>query len=205
MSPQTADRSASKAEAVEAAKELFWRKGYAETSMAELVEATGMNRYALYSVFGSKREVFLAALEVYFEEGRERYEPLMRDRSVPPLERVSACLEAMAQQMREQQNGCLICHVAAEHRSDDPLVAAAVASYFEKIREADRDSADRGGRGRLAQSGFDAPGCRSTGLRRQDEHGGSCPRRRRSRHDRAYSRRHHGRPQGARDGNRLIP
>lgn len=135
MSAQTAEKTANRGDAVEAAMELFWRKGYADTSMAELVEATGMNRYALYSVFGSKREVFLAALEVYFEEGRARYEPLMRDQSVPPLERVGACLEAMAQQMREQQNGCLICHVAAEHRSDDPLVAAAVASYFEKIRE----------------------------------------------------------------------
>ena len=91
-----------KIEAVEAAKALFWEKGYADTSMAELVSATGMNRYALYSVFGSKREIFLATLAAYFEEGRAQYEPLLRDASVAPLERVRRCLEAYAQTMREQ-------------------------------------------------------------------------------------------------------
>ena len=131
MSP-TAERQA---EATEAALELFWRRGYVETSMAELVEATGMNRYALYLVFGNKREVFLAALDAYYETGRATYEPMMRDRSMAPLDRIRRGLETAAAFMSERENGCFICHVAVEHRSGDAKVSAAVASYFDRIRE----------------------------------------------------------------------
>ena len=60
--------------AVSAATELFWSKGFDDTSMQEVVEATGFNRYALYSSFGSKRDLFLAALDAYVEFGKSRFE-----------------------------------------------------------------------------------------------------------------------------------
>ena len=131
MSP-AADRQT---EATQAALELFWRRGYADTSMAELVQATGMNRYALYSVFGNKREVFLAALDAYYQAGRATYEPMMRDASMAPMDRIRRGLETAAGFMSERENGCFICHVAVEHRSGDAKVSAAVASYFDRIRE----------------------------------------------------------------------
>lgn len=43
----------------------FWRHGYAGTSIADLVEATGVNRYSLYASWGDKRGLFLAALARY--------------------------------------------------------------------------------------------------------------------------------------------
>ncbi|MEM1382631.1 MAG: TetR/AcrR family transcriptional regulator [Pseudomonadota bacterium] len=136
-------------QAIEAALALFWRKGYGDTSMAEIVEVTGMNRYALYSTFGNKREIFLAALEVYFEEGRAFFEPMMRDPAVAPLDRIAQGLEASSVKMAADQQGCFICHVAAEHRSDDPKIAAAVTLYFEKIRACMeiplREAAEAGG------------------------------------------------------------
>ncbi len=45
------------------ALELFWHKGYAETSMRDVVAYTGVAHAGLYSVFGSKRNLFRAALE----------------------------------------------------------------------------------------------------------------------------------------------
>ncbi|MEM8793180.1 MAG: TetR/AcrR family transcriptional regulator [Pseudomonadota bacterium] len=127
--------AARKSDAVTAALELFWSKGYAETSMAELVEATGMNRYALYSVFGNKREIFLAALEAYFEEGRQTFEPILYNTELAPLERIETGMRTFIAMLREKQNGCFICHVAVEHRSDDPEVDKAVNAYFNRIRE----------------------------------------------------------------------
>ncbi|MEM1276152.1 MAG: TetR/AcrR family transcriptional regulator [Pseudomonadota bacterium] len=124
-----------KTDAVAAALELFWSKGYVETSMAELVTATGMNRYALYSVFGNKREIFLAALETYFEEGRQTFEPLLGNTEMPPLARIEAGMRIFIEKLSEKPNGCFICHVAAEHRSDDPEVDKAVNAYFTKIRD----------------------------------------------------------------------
>ena len=127
--------AARKTDAVAAALELFWSQGYAETSMAELVTATGMNRYALYSVFGNKREIFLAALEAYFEEGRQTFEPLLFDTEVAPIKRVEMGMQVFIEQLAEKPNGCFICHVAAQHCSEDPEIDKAVIAYFDKIRE----------------------------------------------------------------------
>jgi len=59
------------------ATELFWTKGYEETSMRDLEEGLGVGRQSLYSTFGDKRELFLAALDHYAALQRERIAPLM--------------------------------------------------------------------------------------------------------------------------------
>lgn len=55
--------------ALDAAVCLFWRKGYEGTSYADLVEAIGVERPALYSAFGNKEALFRKALARY----QERY------------------------------------------------------------------------------------------------------------------------------------
>ena len=45
------------------ALELFWHKGYAETSVRDVAAYTGVAHAGLYSVFGSKRDLFRTALE----------------------------------------------------------------------------------------------------------------------------------------------
>ncbi|MDI2124678.1 TetR/AcrR family transcriptional regulator [Yinghuangia seranimata] len=47
------------------AMQTFWTKGYADTSPADLAEATGVAKGSLYHCFGSKRELFAKALELY--------------------------------------------------------------------------------------------------------------------------------------------
>lgn len=47
---------------------VFWEKGYFNTSVDELIEATGFNRRAIYSYFGSKHDLFLAVLKRYRNE-----------------------------------------------------------------------------------------------------------------------------------------
>jgi len=44
---------------------VFWEKGYANTSVEDLVAATGVNRSGLYEEFGSKRGLFIACLRYY--------------------------------------------------------------------------------------------------------------------------------------------
>lgn len=46
---------------------VFWQKGYSGTSIRNLVEATGLQPGSLYSAFGDKRGLFLAAIDGYFE------------------------------------------------------------------------------------------------------------------------------------------
>lgn len=53
--------------ALDAALCLFWRKGYEGTSYADLTEAAGVERPALYSAFGNKEALFRRALARYDE------------------------------------------------------------------------------------------------------------------------------------------
>jgi len=53
--------------ALDRAIELFWEKGYAHTSMREVVKHTGVAHAGLYTAFGGKDDLFKAAIEKYEE------------------------------------------------------------------------------------------------------------------------------------------
>ena len=53
------------------AADVFWKAGYAGTSLDDLVDATGMNRPSLYAAFGDKRDLYLKTLEHYRDTSRE--------------------------------------------------------------------------------------------------------------------------------------
>jgi TetR/AcrR family transcriptional regulator, copper-responsive repressor len=52
------------------AAKVFWKKGYAGTSLDDLAAATGMNRPSLYAAFGDKRDLYLQTLRRYREQSR---------------------------------------------------------------------------------------------------------------------------------------
>lgn len=67
--PRGFDRDA----ALDAATLLFWRQGYAATSMAELCQAMGIGSPSLYAAFGSKDALYAEAIARY----AETYGPLI--------------------------------------------------------------------------------------------------------------------------------
>ncbi|MDB6001907.1 MAG: TetR family transcriptional regulator, partial [Rhizobacter sp.] len=56
-------------QALEKALSLFWRKGFAQTSMQELAAVTGVQRGSLYNAYQGKEAFFLQVFERY----RERF------------------------------------------------------------------------------------------------------------------------------------
>jgi AcrR family transcriptional regulator len=53
--------------ALKAAMLVFWRKGFAATSMNDLCDAMGIRSPSLYAAFGGKEALYLEAIEHYFE------------------------------------------------------------------------------------------------------------------------------------------
>ena len=51
--------------ALDRALQVFWRKGYEGTSLADLTKAVGVNRPSLYAAFGDKEALFRKAFERY--------------------------------------------------------------------------------------------------------------------------------------------
>jgi AcrR family transcriptional regulator len=54
-------------DALKRARDVFWVKGFAGTTLDDIVEATGMNRPSLYAAFGDKEAIYLAALKMQGE------------------------------------------------------------------------------------------------------------------------------------------
>ena len=46
----------------DAAMQVFWQRGYAATSIQDLVEGTGLSRSSLYNAFDSKHGLYTCAL-----------------------------------------------------------------------------------------------------------------------------------------------
>src|ERR1700721_4735641 len=55
-------------EALLAARQVFWRKGYQSTSLDEITEATGLTKPSLYAAFGDKASLFLKVLDHYHDQ-----------------------------------------------------------------------------------------------------------------------------------------
>ncbi len=131
---------------VDAARDVFWRRGYAETGIAELEEATGLTRSSIYNAFGSKRGLFDAVLAAYLDD-------VVRTRLRPLGGGDSGALEAYVDEMRaaiatdspRARLGCLLLNAGSSPlASDDADVRALVSAYAAEMRAAIRAAvADR--------------------------------------------------------------
>lgn len=97
----------SQSEVLARALDVFWSKGYEQTSIPELERATGLGRGSLYNAFGDKEGLFLAVLDHYAETvGDDTMAPLSNP---DPKKAIRGMLEVIAQRMnaRAHPPGCL--------------------------------------------------------------------------------------------------
>ena len=101
-------RNFDKAEALDAALELFWKHGYEGTSMAMLTESIGVNVASLYAAFGNKESLFVQCVERYSELNGDLYHESLKKKTA----REVACsiLEGEVELVtrRGTPNGCLM-------------------------------------------------------------------------------------------------
>ncbi|MEV7782395.1 TetR family transcriptional regulator [Kitasatospora sp. NPDC088351] len=112
---------------LQSALELFWRRGYEATSMADLVEELGIARASIYATFGSKCELYLRALERYGEQN----EPVLLaelSQPGPVLPAVRALVRRYAREAAEDdlRRGCFVTNTAVELAPHEPAAARRV-------------------------------------------------------------------------------
>lgn len=114
---------------------LFWRKGFEATSVADLVESLGINRGSLYSTFGDKRTLFLAALERYDEREIGAVVRHLRLAPGPGRERIQSLFDEIIRAVEERgdRRGCLVCNTAVELAPSDPEIEARIKSSHERL------------------------------------------------------------------------
>jgi AcrR family transcriptional regulator len=62
----------SREEVLEKAMPVFWKHGFADTTLQELERATGVNKSGLYTEFRDKEDLFVACLRHYLESQGNR-------------------------------------------------------------------------------------------------------------------------------------
>src|SRR3954467_11669196 len=64
---------------VAAARDEFWSRGYAATSVEDLTSATGLGKGSLYGAFGDKHGLFVRALDDYIGGALDDVPPQLPD------------------------------------------------------------------------------------------------------------------------------
>ncbi len=117
--------------ALSRAVDVFTAKGYSETSMDDIVQATGVSRYGLYGTFGNKRELFEKALDRYAGNmGKASYLRLLEpDASLAHIrgifdDRVEATCSSA------ENRGCLFVHTAMELAPHDDDIRGVLQKFM---------------------------------------------------------------------------
>ena len=117
---------------VEAARELFWKKGFHACSVAEILESAGANSGSLYHFFPTKQDLLIAVLEWYVANLEDEILAPARERGSDPVEQVFAVLEGYRQALlaTDLTFGCPIGNLALEFKEPDPPVRELLARNF---------------------------------------------------------------------------
>ncbi len=119
------------------AVDLFASKGYADTSMEDLVQATGVSRYGLYGTFGNKRELFEQALERYAEGmGKSAFLRLLEPGA--SLEHIRELFRGRIADMccEDEHKGCLFVHTAMGLSPEDDELQGVLLRFMKRMSKA---------------------------------------------------------------------
>ncbi|MEU5716414.1 TetR family transcriptional regulator [Streptomyces sp. NPDC020403] len=121
--------------ALQSALELFWRRGYEATSMADLVGHLGIGRASIYATFGNKHELYLKALDRYNET---RDAGLLNELSqpgpaLPAVRTVMRRFAAEASSEDQRARGCFVTNTAAERGAHDTAAARRVEASWDHL------------------------------------------------------------------------
>ena len=115
---------------------LFWRKGYSQTSMADLVDASGVHKSSIYSTLGSKEELFAKILRRYFAVRMDMMSALV-DRAGPGVDGIHAFLDFLRTDLvsDSSQHGCLLVNTSSELCGSAPGFEGFGVEFRKALRE----------------------------------------------------------------------
>ena len=124
---------------LDAAAQLFHRRGFQPTSLDEIVDASGVCRSNLYYHFASKEELGLAVLDRLAERfGVAVIEETLRDERVSARERLERFLAAVTDGLETGacRRGCPFGNLAAELAGDHPKFRERLSDLFRRWEKA---------------------------------------------------------------------
>lgn len=123
---------------IERARDLFWKRGWAGTSMKDLEAALQMRPGSFYAAFGSKDALFALAMEKYANDGRERLKTLAQE--FGPIKALQRFPEMVVENDAAPAKACMLSKTLLElHAHNHPLAHEAnlyllkMEAYFAEL------------------------------------------------------------------------
>jgi len=113
---------------LEAAMREFARAGLHGTSVEDIARAVGVSQPYVFRLFGTKKELFLAAAERGFDRVREAFQRASREHQEDPL---GAMGEAYMQLLAERH--IILLQLQAYAAADDPDVQRTIQRRFSEL------------------------------------------------------------------------
>ncbi|PSU92994.1 TetR/AcrR family transcriptional regulator [Photobacterium kishitanii] len=117
------------------AMDVFIAKGYSNTSMQDLKQATGLHPGSIYCAFNNKRGLLLAALEHYRDQRYAQFVALF-SQSVSVITAIETYLEQVVDECeREQIKDCLLQKALSELAQQDIEVADTISHMLKQWQQ----------------------------------------------------------------------
>lgn len=116
------------------AMQLFWLKGYANTSIKDLTEATSLQPGSLYGAFKNKQGLFIEALDSYFSNIYSEVSTILLSKE-DGLKRIRQLFEYVISQMENDgaTKSCLMVNTLLELPANDEIISHRLNVMFGKI------------------------------------------------------------------------
>jgi TetR/AcrR family transcriptional regulator, transcriptional repressor for nem operon len=128
-------------EILDKAMNLFWEKGFGNTSINDIINTTGLNRATLYKTFGGKNKFFLATLEHFYQTVTYKVTRPLRNQA----DGINGIIEFFSQFIELYDSaglcsrGCFIIATASDINSHDEHVVYFIEEFIVGIRTSFRN------------------------------------------------------------------
>ena len=131
-------------DAIDKALHVFWEKGYKGTSMSDLLDEMGIGKSSLYATFGSKRELFLAALKKYGEKRALVCQASDVLAKGPARQAIANFFQRVIDRSIDDKRCCMFGKTALEFWQTDPAIADKVKDGVKQVEDAFHQTVLRG-------------------------------------------------------------
>ncbi|HEX3283487.1 MAG TPA: TetR/AcrR family transcriptional regulator [Mycobacterium sp.] len=130
-------RKFAEGEVVTAARDEFWTRGYAATSVDDLTAATGLGKGSLYGAFGDKHGLYLRALDDYIASSLDEVRAQLQDPAFSAYDRLVRHLRMQVTALVADKNrrGCMMAKSAAELAGFDDAVEKRIERAYATWRD----------------------------------------------------------------------
>ncbi|MGJ8689243.1 MAG: TetR/AcrR family transcriptional regulator [Gammaproteobacteria bacterium] len=120
--------------ALNKAMQVFWKKGFKSTSIADLIKGTGVNRGSLYNAFGGKQALFETVL-VKYDRDRRRTRLAELEALNNPKQAIFNFFDTLVTDTLAdtEKKGCFLINSASEISNHDEHVAGIIRNGIREI------------------------------------------------------------------------